>query len=205
MISGSSKFFNLIELSVWCIGIFLEVVVNRLGSPGNVLSEMDLPSHQEDLVPAHRIFILVTGTEPSALEPLHPDVTDMQKQSYLVKSYNAKCLLSEKKTAMIDLKCYCNFDTMLNFRLDKETALVSLTAVTMKDGRMEAAVDAMEKISLHDLDSIRTCFIAEWKTALTNDGISTLEEFESPAKTEYWNGRKRQVAGLDSDPKTPLR
>jgi hypothetical protein len=48
---------------------------------------------EPDLLPAFRILILVTGTQPSDLDPLHSDEKDMKKQAYCVTSKNAEMLV----------------------------------------------------------------------------------------------------------------
>ena len=154
---------------------------------------------------SRRDFILVTGTQKSQLEPLQDDNMNIMQLSFHVKSENAKCLLSVEKQKAIDLKCYCSFDSMLRFRLDTESAWVSVTSVTEKDGRLEAVVDAMEKVRSDELEVIRNSLQVEWKTALTNIGTTTLDSFQSPAKSYYWDEPQRKVARLISDPKTPNR
>ena len=163
------------------------------------------PFGETTIVLAHRIFILVMRTQESELELLQDDNVGTRQQSFHVKSENAKCLLSVENQKVIDLKCYCSFDSVLNFRLDMESAWVSVTSVTEKDGRLEAAVDAMEKVRSDELEAIRNSLQAEWKTALTNMDTTTFDPSKPPAKEDYWNDPKRKVARLISDPKTPTR
>ena len=158
-----------------------------------------------DLVPCQQIYILVTGTEESDLEPMDDSVTDMKQQTYCVCSRNAKCMLSVEKEVRINLKCYCTYRGMLKYRLDKDSALVSITNLQEKDGNLEAAVEHMEKVSSQELADVKASMDMEWKTALTNIGTSNLDKFESPVKAGFWRDPPRKVARLNSDPKTPQR
>ena len=160
---------------------------------------------EPDLVPCFRVYILVTGTQASDLDPLQAEITDMKKQAYCVTSRNAKCMLSTEKDARIDLMCYCDFGGMLTYRLDTECALVSVTNVEEKDGRLQAAVEHVDKVSNHQLDAIKESLDVEWKTSLTSMGCGSLDQFESPAKPEYWTEPARKVRRLSSDPQTPKR
>ena len=79
----------------------------------------DNSSDEPDLVPCHRIYLLVTGTEDSEFDPLDATTTYMKKHTYCVTSTNAKCLLSTEEDVHIDLKCYCGFSGMLTYRFDE--------------------------------------------------------------------------------------
>ena len=80
-----------------------------------------------------------------------------------------------------------------------------MSGVQEKDGRFTAAVEQIDQISKHDINAVKSSFDVEWKTALTNTGANSLDQFESPAKAEYWTEPKRKVARVSSDPKTPER
>ena len=94
---------------------------------------------------------------------------------------------------------------MLTYRLDKQSALISVSNVQEKDGRLQAAVEHIDRISQHDIEAVKRSLDVEWKTALTLIGANSLDQFEPPAKSEYWTAPRRKVARLSSDPKTPQR
>ena len=76
----------------------------------------------------YRAWLLVQGTTKAKLTPIPgADSAEPEKQSFKVAAMAAKCLLSEEET-MINLVGYCGYDEMLSFRLDKDVALVSISA-----------------------------------------------------------------------------
>ena len=78
-------------------------------------------------------------------------------------SKNAKCLLSTEKDVHIDLKCDCGFSGMPTYRLDEQSALISVSNVQEKDGRLQAAVEHIDRISNHDINAVNTSLDVEWK------------------------------------------
>ena len=92
-------------------------------------------------------------------------------------SKNAKCLLSTEGDVRIDLKCYCNYNSMLTYRLDKQSALISVSNVQGKDGRYQAAVGHIDQISQNDIDAVKRSLDVEWKTALAHIGANSQDQF----------------------------
>ncbi len=85
-------------------------------------------------VSAHRVLLFVQGALESSLEPLDPECTVPQQQSFCVTSSKARCLLSEADSEVFgDLHGYCDFKTMLQYRLDTDCALVLASALTVAE------------------------------------------------------------------------
>ena len=160
---------------------------------------------EPELIPCRNIYLLVTGSEGTGLDAMHPDVTDLEEQAYRVTSQNVKCLLNEDADMRIDLTCYCDFHNMLTYRLDQDSALVSITEVTGKEGRLEAAVEFIDKVSSQELEEVKRSMTLEWQTALTNIGSNTDDSFETPVKKRYWTEPPRKVRRVHSDPASPKR
>ena len=77
------------------------------------------------------------------------DTKPMQEQTFKMVSKNVRCLLSDSSIA-VQLVAYSDFKNMLTYRLDKEVAVVLVSAVERNDGpgsaRLIATVEHMEKI-----------------------------------------------------------
>ena len=158
-------------------------------------------------VAAHRILLLVQGNNISTLEAgIQAD--KIEDQSYKVTSNGARCLLSDADTT-VNLVGYCNTGSMLTYRLDREVALVLVSAVTMTEdasnsgstdgSRFLATVEYMQKIGADDKASLLKSLETEWKSVLLDQPREGL----SPADPEYWN-KKRKIQRCLSAQKTPL-
>ena len=166
--------------------------------------------HMEtQLLNAHRVLLLVQGTVRSTLERVS---AQGDPDAFCVTSPKAKCLLAEDsmaKEAYLDLKGYCDMNTMLEFRLDKEPAIVMVSSLDSEGGSRAAAVESVRKIEPHSLSQMRALFDVEWKTALTDLGADVLDSRSSPARPEYWepDGQQpaRKARRVDSDAKSPSR
>ena len=156
-------------------------------------------------VGAHRVLLFVQGALESSVEPLDPERTVLQQQSFRVTSSKARCLLSEADSEVFgDLHGYCDFKTMLQYRLDTDCALVLASALTVGENCERAAtVEFMQKVTEANKESLRTALDVEWRTALTNIASTMLDACMSPTKSEYWNEPQRKVCRLESDPKSP--
>ena len=141
----------------------------------------------------------------SSLEPLDPECTVLQQQSFRMSSSKARCLLSEADSEVFgDLHGYCDFKTMLQYRLDTDCALVLASALTVDENCERAAtVEFMQEVTEANKESLRTAVGVEWRTALTNIASTMLDAYTSPTKSEYWNEPQRKVRRLESDPKSP--
>ena len=113
-------------------------------------------------VAAHRILLLVQGTNKSKLDP-YGEAKRLEDQTFKVTSNGARCLLSDVDIS-VNLVGYCNTDSMLTYRLDHEVALVLVSAVTMTEdasisgstdgSRFLATVEYMQKIGADDKASL---------------------------------------------------
>ena len=66
---------------------------------------------------------------------------------------------------------------MLTYRLDEQSALISVSNVQETDGRLQAAVEHIDPISKHDINAVKASLDVEWETALTNIGANSLDRF----------------------------
>ena len=145
-------------------------------------------------VAAHRILLLVQGNNTSTLEAgIQAD--KIEDQSYKVTSNGARCLLSDSDTT-VNLVGYCNTGSMLTYRLDREVALVLVSAVTMTEdasnsgstdgSRFLATVEYMQKIGADDKASLLKSLETEWKSVLLDQPREGL----SPSEADYWNQKR---------------
>ena len=82
---------------------------------------------------------------------------------------------------------------MLTYRLDKRSALTCIRNVQGNDGRYQAAVEHIDPIWQHDIEAVKRSLDVEWKTVLTLISANSPDQFESPAKSEYWTPPRRKV------------
>jgi hypothetical protein len=160
---------------------------------------------QHHLVPAQRVLFLVQGTSKSTLDRMGGN----SDHAFCVASLNAKCLLDEGQETRVDLKGYCNMDTMLDFRIDHEPAVVTVSSIAIEDDRLVASIEFIRKVEPHALSVCQKALTIEWKAALTNAVTNDLESYSSPARPEYWSPPPDQpapkVQQVDSDAKSPCR
>ena len=98
---------------------------------------MALARDQGEPLGAHRVLLLVRGTQGTDCESIDESLP-MAEQVFKISSKNVQCLLSEAAVALT-LVGYSNFKGMLAYRLDKEVALVLVSAVDGKPGMAGAA------------------------------------------------------------------
>ena len=140
------------------------------------------------------------------MNPLIDGITDLKSQEYIVTSKNVKCLLSDTDVDNLDLQCYCGWDDSLNYRLDKETAIVRISELKKNDqGRLSASVEHIDKVSKADLSDVRQAMTIEWKTALTKAGATAVDSHMSPYRADFFENPARKVRRVNSDPQSPLR
>ena len=94
-------------------------------------------------------------------------------------------------------------DTMLDFRIDSEVAVVTVSSVALEGERLVAAAEFVRKVEPHSLTACRHGLAIEWTAALTKLGTSSMDSYMSPAKTDYWEEPARKIRRVDSDPKSP--
>ena len=98
---------------------------------------MALARDQGEPLGAHRVLLLVRGTQGTDCESIDESLP-MAEQVFKISSKNVQCLLSEAAVALT-LVGYSNFKGMLAYRLDKEVALVLVSAVDGKPGMAGSA------------------------------------------------------------------
>ena len=89
------------------------------------LSGLALATSENNYISAHRVLLLVKGTTASQLDPIGETGQSLTAQAFRVSSAKAQCLLSDTEV-FVNLYGYCDFKTMLQYRLDKDTARACL-------------------------------------------------------------------------------
>ena len=130
-----------------------------------------------------------------------------EEEAYCVTSPKAKCLLDELEETWVDLKGYCDMTNMLEFRLEKESAVVMVSSMESEDGRLTASVGSMRKVEPHALAQQKALLAIEWKTALTDLGADVLDFASSPARPDYWEEQRpaRKARRVLSDAQSPAK
>ena len=146
------------------------------------------------------MFLLIQGTTATELKPLVEVSVALTDQSFRAKSAKARCLLSAGET-FVDLHGYCDFSTMLQYRLDKDVALVLASAWEVGPGSARPVVTIEHMVKITDVDPVRNSLMEEWKAALTQESAKrALEEYESPQKAEYWDRAAKMLRRMESEP-----
>ena len=111
----------------------------------------------------------------------------------------------------MQLVAYCDFDTMLTYRLDLESALVLVSAVEVpasdkasEDKCVTATVEHMVKVSRDDIRSLHLAMTLEWKSVLsvTTEDPSGQKPVRSSAAA-YWDVPVAKLRRLASEPTSP--
>ena len=161
-----------------------------------------LRSDHVGFVSAHRVLLLVQGTCKSELEPLGDGSQSLTAQSFLVSSKNAKCLLSESDF-LLNLHGYCDFQGMLQYRLDKDVALVLVSAWDQHEDTktVTCTIENMVKVSEICNRRLKIALQQEWKTALTRNPQEQQQDmYQSPQKAEYWERPTKKLRRMESEP-----
>jgi hypothetical protein len=156
-------------------------------------------------ISAHRILLLVQGTGTSTLEPMDEKCQSVTAQSFRVMSENVRCLLSNTET-YIDLHGYCDFQGMLQYRLDKDVALVFMSAWSKSQvsDRQVATIEHMRKLGEGEKTSLLASLAVEWKAALTHT-TKQADEYQSPQKADYWERPTKKLRSMESEAVSPHR
>ena len=123
---------------------------------------------------AHRVLLLVQGTCASKLDAIDAS-KGLKDQAFNICSPKVRCLLSATQQH-IDLVGYFDFDGTLTYRLDKEAALVLVSAVSPASpdsvsaggSKLVAVIEHMQKVSSDDKASLLQSLDAEWKSVLVH-------------------------------------
>jgi hypothetical protein len=159
-----------------------------------------------DPLGAFRVLLLIQGTGKTVVHVID-DTVPAQQQTFKVVSEHVTCLLSESPNAVqLQLVAYCDFDKSLAYRLDKERALVLVSAVEFHEPgtRITATVENMEKISKDEWKALQRAMTLEWRSVLTTIGtdLSTPKRVSS-SDQEYWTQSASKLRRLESEPVTP--
>jgi hypothetical protein len=158
------------------------------------------------LLPARRIVMLVTGTEASELKPL-PAKPGSASSAFLVESADVQCELGSTEHGTISLRGYCGFHNMLAFRLDKESAVVIVSAVdgtaVPKKGHLALSVESMHKVSTANLQEVAKSMTTEWRAAL-GQPLFTANPLSN---SEYWGSGNtmKRLGRLASEALSPIK
>ena len=176
-----------------------------------------------DPLGAFRVLLLVQGTQESEMDTID-DKLPLQQQTFKMISSNARCLLSDSPIA-VQLIAYCDFKKSLTYRLDRELALVLVSAVEhhgpgaaspgasgasaspgeAPEGKyITATVEHMEKISKDEKTALERAMTLEWKSVLTT--ISAQHDTPkrvSSSEQEYWTQPATKLRRLASEPASP--
>jgi hypothetical protein len=139
------------------------------------------------------------------IDPAKP----MQDQTFKMLSKNVRCLLSDSSFA-VQLVAYSDFKNMLTYRLDKEVAVVLVSAVERNDGpgsaSLIATVEHMEKVSKDEQKALERSMGLEWESLfakINEDNASTKRA--ASRDLEYWTQPASKLGRLMSEPTTPKR
>ena len=152
------------------------------------------------------MLLLVSGTCTSDLEMIadHSQSLTAGGQTFLVKSNGVRCLLSETNT-QVDLRGYCDFQSMLQYRLDTDDALVLISALVPGNPRPVLTVERMQKVNQAEKDVLIQSLKEEWTTALQDHSKQVDESHVSPAKSEYWDQAPRKARRIVSEAQSPMK
>ena len=142
---------------------------------------------------AYRVIVLVEGTSGSKLTRLDVGAGG---EAYLVESPKVRCLLSgEDEECFADLRGNCDFNSILQYRLDKEIALASISSCAAASGIGLPCftIEHMEKVSRDDKDAVIEALKRE------------VEILWSPAKQPLELGPPRKCRRIDREPTSPSR
>jgi len=157
-----------------------------------------LETSENTYISAHRVLLLVKGTTQSKLDAVGEKSQELDAQSFRVSSIKTQCLLSETEV-FVNLYGYCDFDTMLQYRLDKDTALVLASAVDV-DPDTHAKTFTVERITkVKDVDCLKQSLKTEWQTVLEQAIPNDPGHYSSPQKVEYWDREAKRLKRMTSE------
>ena len=94
---------------------------------------------------------------------------------------------------------------MLTYRLDSETALVLVSAISdaASGGVKTATVEHMRKVSRDEKEALQCAMALEWKSVLTAvESDDALPEPLSAREPEYWGQPASKLRRLQSEPRS---
>ena len=159
-----------------------------------------------------RVLFLVQGQESTHMEVIDESVP-MKDQVFKLVSNNVRCLLSPSASKRLRLVAYCNFENSLTCRLDKEVALVLVSAAEYQEpgvcgsgeeaASLITAVEHITKISKDQQKVLENSLALEAMSVL---GVAE-DDPEMPKRAandpEYW-AHPAKLQRMQSEPVTPV-
>ena len=148
------------------------------------------------------MLLLVEGTEDTDCDTID-ETLPMKEQTFKVTSPNTRCLLSDP-AARVTLTGYCDFKKIMQYRLDKETALVLVSAITFEapEAPCVVSVEHMQKVSRDEAAALTASMTAEWTSILNVPG--ELESAYWAGEAAYWTPESAwKVRRVQSEPMSP--
>jgi hypothetical protein len=147
------------------------------------------------VVAPYRAVLLLQGSEKSQL--ITQGTTSLCR---IVVSKNVKCLLSSSPIA-VTLRAYCSEDMLLDYKLDRRTAVVYVTAIQKDKDNLVCVVDRVEPLSggKDETDkAIRymTCMQQLSTSPRTMKDLKRALEFVTPESMK----KARSISAYPSDP-----
>ena len=148
---------------------------------------------------AHRVTMLVEGTQQSVVHNL-PATEGVS--AFFVESKRVKCLLGTTET-FADIRGYCDFETMLQYRLDTEKALVMISHFTQQtaDDTPVLSVDFIKKVN----ESHVEVMIASLQEEAALLMLNMQPEESKPQSSLCSPGSAKKARTLQREPTTPSR
>ena len=179
-----------------------EVVLAAPAGRVQDLSGLVVESSDRGFLPAHRVLLLVKGTTSSTLEPIGETGQSLTAQSFRVASKEARCLLSDSEV-YVNLYGYCDYSSMLQHRLDTDTALVLASALEVAPDTQEKTFTVEHMVKVQDVDKLKASLDIEWKIVLLSEANEDREQYASPTKAEYWDRDVKKLKRIVSEPLEP--
>ena len=123
-------------------------------------------------------------------------------QSFRVASKKALCLLSDSEVH-VNLYGYCDFTSMLQHRLDKDTALVLASALEVATDTQETTFIVEHMVKVQDGNNLKIALDIEWKIVLLGEANKERDRYASPTKAEYWDREVKKLKRMVSEPSEP--
>ena len=151
---------------------------------------------------AHRVMLLAQGARMSKLSVI-AKAPGSARDNYLVESTKVACRLSASET-FVNLRGHCDIDTMLDYRLDTEVAMVAVSAVCDGPDGKALTLESTQKVNQSEAKALQASLAIEWKAALIQaDADQEDAHFESPQTQAYWASPSRVVNRITSEPSSP--
>ena len=179
-----------------------EVVLAAPAGRVQDLSGLAVESSDRGFLPAHRVLLLVKGTTSTTLEAIGETGQSLTAQSFRVASKEARCLLSDSEVH-VNLYGYCDYSSMLQHRLDTDTALVLASALEVAPDTQEKTFTVEHMVKVQDFDKLKASLDIEWKIVLLSEANEDREQYASPTKAEYWDRDVKKLKRIVSEPLEP--